>query len=819
MAQKVLTLPIIGMTCVNCTTTVEKGLSKLDGVESVDVNLTTAKARITYESSKLSQQQLVERVEKIGYNVPTVSTDLAITGMTCVNCTATVEKGLRKLPGVADVQVNLSTHKANITYIPGEISQRDMIDRVELIGYGVVQAESEEELENAERTARQAEIDRQTHLLLVGAIFTIPLFVLSMGRDLALWGEWAHAPWVNVLFWALATPVQFYVGWQYYQGSYNALRNGAANMDVLIALGSSVAYIYSVVVTLVVLLGLPPLGHVYFETSAVIVTLIVTGKLLEAQARGRTGDAIRKLMDLRAKTARVLRDGEAVDLPVTQVVVGDQIIVRPGEKIAVDGIVIDGHSAVDESMITGESLPVEKTIGDEVIGATINANGLLTFEATAVGRNTTLAQIVRLVEEAQGSKAPIQRLADQVAAVFVPIVLVLAAITFLIWNWLVPSATFVDAMMRMIAVLIISCPCALGLATPLAIMVGMGKGAEKGILFRNSASLELAHKVTAIVLDKTGTLTQGQPTVTDVAVSTSASLDQNDILRLAASAETGSEHPLGAAIVTAAETQGLRLLAPAGFSSIPGRGIQAQVADQQIVLGNLQLMKDQQVHLNGLGPQAERLQGEAKTAMWLAVDGQAVGLIAVADAIKEGSKEAVAHLHTLGLHVAMITGDNQATAQAIATEAGVDTVFAEVLPADKAAYVKQLQDQGHIVAMVGDGINDAPALAQADVGIAIGTGTDIAMEAADVTLIRGDLRSVPEALTLSRHTIRTVRENLFWAFGYNGLLIPIAAGVLYPFAWAPDFLRQLHPMLAALAMALSSISLGVNSLRLRLKKM
>jgi Cu+-exporting ATPase len=805
--EKEVTLPITGMTCANCALTIERTLGKLGGVEGAAVNLAMERAIVRFDPDLLSEKDIVERVGKIGYGVATSTIELPITGMTCANCVSTVERGLRKVPGVLEVSVNLATEKATVTYVAGQVTRRDLVAQVERIGYGVVEAEGGEALEDAERAAHEAEIRRQTRRLIVGAIFTIPLFALSMLRDFGLLGMWSHAAWVNMLFWALATPVQFYVGWQYYEGGFKALRNGSANMDVLVALGSSVAYVYSALVTL----GLAP-GHVYFETSAAIITLIVVGKLLEARAKGRTSEAIKQLMGLRAKTARVVRDGAEIDVPIEEVAVGDVVIVRPGEKIPVDGVVVEGRSAVDESMITGESLPVEKSPGQKVIGATLNKQGLLKFEATAVGRETALAQIVRLVEEAQASKAPIQRLADQVAAYFVPAVILIALVTFGVWLFLTPSAGFTAALIRLVAVLVIACPCAMGLATPTAIMVGTGKGAQNGILFKNSAALERAHKLTAIVLDKTGTITRGQPAVTDVVARGEA---EAEVLRLAASAERGSEHPLGEAIVQAATERGLTLAEPVRFEAVAGQGISAQVEGHEVLLGNLALMHDRSVHLNGLEDEAARLQAEAKTAMWLAVDGQAAGVIAVADTIKDGSREAIAQMHKLGLHVAMLTGDNRATAEAIARQVGVDEVFAEVLPADKAAYVKKLQEGGHLVGMVGDGINDAPALAQADVGIAIGTGTDVAMEAADVTLMRGDLRSVPEALRLSRATLRTIKQNLAWAFGYNTALIPIAAGALYPFAWAPEFLRQLHPILAALAMAFSSVSVVSNSLRLR----
>jgi len=824
--DKQITLPITGMTCANCVSTVEKGLKKLDGVAEANVNLATERATVTYDAGKLKEADLISRVELVGYGVPSASIDLAITGMTCANCVATVEKGLKKLDGILDANVNLATEKATVTYVPGQVTRRDMVKQVERIGYGIVEASNKDEMEDAERAARQAEIRHQERRLIVGIIFTLPLFLLSMARDFSLLGAWAHAPWVNVLFWALATPVQFYVGWQYYTGGYKALRNGSANMDVLVALGSSVAYIYSIIVTLSKFLAPAAMAmqHVYFETSAAIITLIVIGKLLEARAKGQTSEAIKKLMGLRAKTARIVQDGQEVDVPIDQVEVGDVVIVRPGEKIPVDGVVVEGSSAIDESMITGESLPVDKTAGDKIIGATINKQGLLKFEATAVGRQTALAQIIKLVEQAQGSKAPIQKLADQVAAVFVPAVIVTALITFVIWLIAAPQVGFVGALIRLVAVLVIACPCAMGLATPTAVMVGTGKGAEKGILFKSSAALETAHKLTAVVLDKTGTITKGEPTVTNVIVGAHgrAPLREDDVLRIAASAERGSEHPLGMAIVEAAKARAMALAEPQGFQSIAGQGIRAEVDGQKVLLGNLKLMETTHVvGANGGSPlraEADRLQAEAKTAMWVAVNGQAAGLIAVADTIKEGSREAIDEMHRLGLHIAMITGDNQATAEVIAKEAGVDTVFADVLPADKAAHVQKLQEQGYLVGMVGDGINDAPALAQADVGIAIGTGTDVAMETADVTLMRGDLRSVPQALHLSRATIGTIKENLFWAFGYNVLLIPIAAGILYPFSWAPEMLRQLHPILAAFAMAFSSVSVVGNSLRLRRKK-
>ncbi len=739
---------------------------------------------------------------------------LPIIGMTCANCAATIERNVRKLPGIEAANVNLANERLTVTYDPALVGHTEIVERVRKAGYDVPEATQDEALEDAEAKAREAEIAHQWKRLIVGAVFTIPLLALSMARDLGFLGAWSMESWFNYLLWALATPVQFYVGWDYYVGAYRSLRAGSANMDVLVALGSSTAYLYSIPVTL----GLIGAGgmetgfHVYFETAAVIITLIVLGKLLEVRAKGRTSEAIKKLMGMRVKTARVVRNGTEADIPVEQVVVGDIIIVRPGEKIPVDGVVTEGSTAVDQSMLTGESLPITKTVGDEVVGATLNKQGMIKFQATRVGRETALAQIIRLVEQAQGSKAPIQRLVDQVAGIFVPAVIVIAVITFGLW--MIGTNDFTTSMIRMVAVLVIACPCAMGLATPTAIMVGVGKGAENGILFKNSEALEQALKINAVVLDKTGTLTRGEPAVTDVLTGTSWSGDKDQLLRLAASAERGSEHPLGEAVVRAAQSAGLALSAPTAFEAITGHGIRAQVDGRNLLIGNRKLMLDEHIHLNGLEAQADRLQSEAKTTLWLAMDQQAVGVLGVADTVKDGSVEAVRQMHALGLRVIMITGDNAATAQAIAKEVGIDRVMADVLPADKASAVKQLQSEGLVVAMVGDGINDSPALAQADVGMAIGTGTDVAMETADVTLMSGDLRGVPRAIRLSRSTMATIRQNLGWAFGYNIALIPVAMGILANAQWAPDFLRQLNPMLAAFAMAFSSVSVVMNSLKL-----
>ncbi len=822
MSENHLTLPVLGMTCANCVKSVERNAKKVDGVSDAVVNFASEKVTVTYDpaavDSRALTQQVIERVKKAGYEIPTAELELPLLGMTCANCASTIERKLNTVVGVLEAAVNYASEKATVRYAIGVLTRADLVAAVQQAGYDVVDPLGEGAdgtAADAEAEARAREIRHQWTRFIVGVIFSLPLFLFSMARDFNLVGHWAHATWTNWVLLALATPVQFYVGWDYYDGAAKSLRNGSANMDVLVAMGSTVAYVYSLAVLLAdTFWNSSALGeHVYFETSAVIITLIVLGKLLEARAKGHTSEAIKKLIGLQPKTARIDRDGVEIDLPISQVTVGDLVLVRPGEKIPVDGVVVDGRSAVDESMITGESLPVAKKVGDPVIGATMNKQGFLKFEATRVGRETALAQIIRLVEQAQGSKAPIQRIVDQVSAYFVPAVIVFALVTFAIWQ--LSGAGFVPALIRLTAVLVIACPCAMGLATPTSIMVGVGKGAEQGILFKNSAALEQAEKLTAIVLDKTGTITRGEPEVTDLVLSHESRFGPDDLLRLAASAERGSEHPLGEAIVRSAQKKGLALETPQAFAAVAGHGISADVAGHRVLLGNLRLMQAENVHLNGLEQKAEALQKEAKTAMWLAVDGEANGLIAVADTIKDGSAEAVAALNQLGLTVVMMTGDNEATARAIAREVGIDRVFAEVLPADKAGFVESLQKEGYRVAMVGDGINDAPALAQADVGIAIGTGTDVAMETADVTLMRGDLRSVPQAIRLSRATMRNIKQNLAWAFGYNVALLPIAAGVLAPFTFAPQFLRQLHPILAAGAMAFSSISVVTNSLRLR----
>jgi len=739
---------------------------------------------------------------------------LPITGMTCVNCAATVERALKKTSGVTAVSVNYASERATVQLGDDSVGVKELAAAVERVGYGVIDV-GDGDMEAEEREVRAKEVVVQTRKFWIGAAFAGPLFLLSMSRDFDLLAAWAHAPWVNWLMFALAAPVQFYVGWDYYEGAWKSLRAGAANMDVLVALGSSVAFVYSVVVAAALTLGTVAAGeHVYFETAALIITLIKLGKLLEVRAKGETSEAIRELMSLQPDTARVVRDGVEVEIAVADVIVGDVISVRPGERIPVDGTVVEGASTVDESMLTGESMPVEKALGDTVVGATVNRVGAFRLSATKVGADTALAQVIRLVREAQGSKAPIQQLADRVAAVFVPTVILLSVVTFLVW-WLVIGAGFTPALIRLVAVLVIACPCALGLATPTAVMVGTGRGARLGILFRSSEALERAREVSIVVLDKTGTVTRGEPVVRTIRALDG---DRLALLHIAASAESRSEHPIASAVMAAAAGEGVTPTDPTAFEAAVGMGVQATVDGALVLIGSRRLMEQKGVDTAHVLEIERDVEVAAHTPLWVARGGQVIGILGVADSLKEGSREAVAALRASGLRVVMLTGDREATARAIAAEAGIDEVLAEVLPDQKAEAIVRLQKEG-VVAMVGDGINDAPALAQADVGLALGTGTDVAMEAADVTLMRGDLRAVPLALALSRATMRTIEQNLFWAFFYNVVLIPVAAGALFSLTFLPMMLRALHPILAAMAMAFSSVSVVGNSLRLRRAKL
>jgi Cu+-exporting ATPase len=805
-------LPIGGMTCASCVRRVERALSKVEGVHQAAVNLATERATVTYDPTVADMAQLRAAVEHAGYTVPSEETILPIEGMTCASCVRRVEKSLAKLPGVETANVNLATEQATVRFNPAMVGRDEFRRAVERAGYGIRPAPAATaagtpgatETVDTDAARKQREINDLRLKFLVS--FAAGIVIMA--------GMFVPLPvpmqWLYLAMFAIATPVQFWAGWQFYRGTLLAARHGATNMNTLIAVGTSAAYLYSAFVTffpdVVRAAGLVP--EVYYDTSTLIIGLILMGRYFEARAKGQTSAAIKQLMGLAPPTARVLRGDNEIDVPLEQVQAGDVLRVRPGDKVPVDGVVVEGRSAVDESMLTGESLPVEKGPGDPIIGATLNKSGSFTFRATRVGKDTALAQIVRLVEEAQGSKAPIQRVADTISSYFVPAVLGLAALTFVLWFWLGPEPRFTYALVTMISVLIIACPCALGLATPTAIMVGTGKGAEYGVLIRGGEALEGAHKVTAIVLDKTGTLTRGRPTVTDI-VATNG-LGEGDLLRLVAGAERGSEHPLGEAIVSSATERGLTPASATHFQSVAGHGIAATVEGRDLLVGNARLMADQRIELNGLGDRAAALATAGKTPMYVAVDGQPAGLIAVADTLKPESKEAVRELQALGLEVWMLTGDNAATARAIAAEVGITNVMAEVLPDQKAAKVKELQAAGKVVAMVGDGVNDAPALVQADLGIAIGTGADVAMEASDITLVGGDVRGVVRAIALSRRTILTIRQNLFWAFFYNIILIPVAAGVLYPL-----FGLLLNPIMAGAAMAMSSVSVVTNSLRLR----
>ncbi|MGN7399587.1 heavy metal translocating P-type ATPase [Cytobacillus praedii] len=804
MSEKVLEsqFQITGMTCAACATRIEKGLNKMEGVSEANVNLALEKATVKFDAAKMGPADIQEKIRALGYDVITEKVELVLTGMTCAACATRIEKGLNKMDGIINANVNLALEKAAVEYNPSIVSPAEMTQKVEKLGYGASVKSEDNEKETVDH--RLKEIERQQGKFIFSLILSLPLLWAMAGHfsftSFIYVPDAFMNPWVQL---ALATPVQFYIGKQFYVGAYKALRNKSANMDVLVALGTSAAYFYSLYLSLRTIGSNAHPEGLYFETSAVLITLIILGKVFEAKAKGRSSEAIKKLMGLQAKTATVIRDEKEMEIPLEEVIAGDIILVKPGEKIPVDGEILEGQSALDESMITGESVPVDKTVGDTVIGATINKNGFIKIKATKVGKETALAQIIKVVEEAQGSKAPIQRLADSISGVFVPIVVGIAVLTFFIWYLFVAPGDFAEALEKLIAVLVIACPCALGLATPTSIMAGSGRAAEYGVLFKGGEHLEMTHRINTVILDKTGTITNGAPVLTDVITK----LDEEEFLTLVGSAEKQSEHPLAQAIVEGIQEKHITLTHPSAFEAIPGYGIKALVNGKEVLAGTRRLMKKFNIEIEHVSDDMLTLEKQGKTAMLVAIDGAFAGIVAVADTIKETSTEAIRRLKDLGLEVIMITGDNEQTAQAIAKLAGVDRVIAEVLPEGKAEEVKKLQQQGKKVAMVGDGINDAPALAVADIGMAIGTGTDVAMEAADITLIRGDLNSIADAIFMSKKTIRNIKQNLFWAFGYNTLGIPIAA------------LGFLAPWLAGAAMAFSSVSVVLNALRLQRVKL
>ncbi|WP_246025945.1 heavy metal translocating P-type ATPase [Peribacillus cavernae] len=790
------------MTCAACATRIEKGLNKIEGVDNATVNLALEKATVKYNPDVTKMDVFEKKINDLGYGVVTEKVEFDLVGMTCAACATRIEKGLNKLDGVKNATVNLALETGTVEYNPSQVNIQDMLKKVEDIGYEArVKQDSEETADY-----RALEVEKQKGKFIFSLILSLPLLWSMVGHfeftSFIYVPDMFMNPWVQFL---LATPVQFIIGKQFYVGAYKALRNKSANMDVLVALGTSAAYFYSLYQSILSLGTNAGMVELYYETSSILITLIILGKLFEARAKGRSSEAIKKLMGLQAKTATVFRDGNEIDIPLEEVVVGDVVYIKPGEKVPVDGEIVEGRSALDESMLTGESVPVDKSFGDAVIGATINKNGFLKIKATKVGRDTALAQIIKVVEEAQGSKAPIQRLADQISGIFVPIVVGIAVVTFLIWYLWVSPGEFAEALEKLIAVLVIACPCALGLATPTSIMAGSGRAAEYGVLFKGGEHLEMTHRITTVILDKTGTVTNGKPALTDVIID--GDIDEETFTQLIGSAERQSEHPLAESIVQGIKERNVPLLDAEEFEAIPGYGIKAIVNKRELLIGTRKLMQKYDIEMGSSINKMEALEDNGKTAMLVAIDGVFMGIVAVADTVKESSKEAIKRLKDAGLEVIMITGDNKRTAQAIANEVGIDAAIAEVLPEGKADEVKKLQQQGKRVAMVGDGINDAPALATADIGMAIGTGTDVAMEAADITLMRGDLNSIADAILMSKKTIRNIKQNLFWALAYNTLGIPIAA------------LGFLAPWLAGAAMAFSSVSVVLNALRLQRVKL
>ncbi|MGD6994313.1 heavy metal translocating P-type ATPase [Sutcliffiella horikoshii] len=796
-------LQITGMTCAACSTRVERGLNKLAGVDTANVNLALENASVTYDPEQVSEKEIEKMIQDLGYDVVKEKAEFLITGMTCAACSSRIEKVLGKMEGVNSAYINLALESGTVEYNPSKLKPSDIIARIEKAGYGAT--EKVEKSESAENF-RQKELEKQQGKFVFSLILTIPLLWAMVSHfsitSFIYLPDMLMNPWVQL---ALATPVQFFIGWQFYTGAYKALKNKSANMDVLVALGTTAAYVYSLYLSIESIGSGAHMVELYFETSAVIITLIILGKLFEVRAKGRSSEAIKKLMGLQAKTALVLRDGKEIEIPLDEVLVGDIVSVKPGEKVPVDGEIVEGQSAVDESMLTGESIPVDKKSGDSVYGSTINKNGFLKMKATKVGKETALAQIIRIVEQAQGSKAPIQRLADKISGIFVPIVVGIAVLTFLVWYFIVDPGNFAQALVNLIAVLVIACPCALGLATPTSIMAGSGRAAELGILFKGGEHLEQTHRITTVVLDKTGTVTNGAPVLTDVKLE--AGEDEAAILAMVGAAEKQSEHPLAQAIVEGIQAKGIEFGSVGSFEAIPGYGIEAVVGEDTVVVGTRKLMNKHHVAAEHAEEVVRELETNGKTAMLIAVNGEYKGIIAVADTIKDTSKQAVKRLKDMGLEVVMMTGDNERTAKAIAHHAGIDQVIAEVLPEQKAEEVAKLQKQGKKVAMVGDGINDAPALVTADIGMAIGTGTDVAMEAADITLMRGDLNSIADAIIMSKKTITNIKQNLFWAFAYNSMGIPIAA------------LGFLAPWVAGAAMAFSSVSVVLNALRLQKVKL